>query len=197
MKVIGLTGGIGSGKSTVSQYLAELGAIIIDTDKVTHEALSPDSEIGRDVIAAFGQDILTHSGEIDRKKLGEIVFNNPEALSRLTRIMHPPMYEIVKTRLEEYRRQGVDVVVLEVIALIEANWTPLVDEVWVTLAPEATVIKRTKQQRGLSEEEILARIHSQLSPEEWVNHADVIINNNGSLDELKSEVKRLWEKINK
>ena len=195
MKVIGLTGGIGSGKSTVSQYLAELGAVVIDADKVTREALSPDTKIGHEVIATFGQAILTPTGEIDRQKLGEIVFNNPEALSQLTQIMHPPMYEMVKARIEEYRHQGVDVVVLEAIALIEANWTTLVDEVWVTVAPEDTVIRRIKQQRGLSEEQILARINSQLSREEWSKHASVVINNDGDLYKLKTEVKKLWASL--
>ena len=93
MKVIGLTGGIGSGKSTVSRFLGELGAVIIDVDKVWHEALKPDTEIWRKVVAAFGTEILTPNSEIDRKKLGKIVFANPEALARLNNIMHPWMYE--------------------------------------------------------------------------------------------------------
>ena len=195
MKVIGLTGGIGSGKSTVSQYLAELGAVIIDADKVTHEVLNPDNEIGLDVITEFGQDIVTPEGNIDRKKLAEIVFNNLEALSRLSQIMHPRMYQIVKDRLEEYRRQNVNIVVLEVIALIEANWTPLVDEVWVTVADEDTIIDRLKKQRGLSEQEILQRIHSQMPSEERVKHADVVISNNGSIDELKARIRELWQRL--
>jgi len=192
MKVIGLTGGIGSGKTTVSQYLAELGAVIIDADKVGHEALKPDTEAWREVVSAFGREVLTTTGEIDRKKLGEIVFNNPESLSRLNQIMHPRMYDMVKEQIEKYRQQGVDVVVLEVILLIEAKWTPLADEVWVTVASENTVVKRLKRQRGLSEEEILARIRSQMSSEERQKHADVVINNEGDFDELKASVEELW-----
>ena len=92
MKVIGLTGGIGSGKSTVSQFLAELGAVIIDADEVGHEAFKPNTEIWREVIAAFGRQILTPTGDIDRGKLGKIVFNNPESLSRLNQIMHPRIH---------------------------------------------------------------------------------------------------------
>lgn len=195
MKVIGLTGRIGSGKSTVSKYLGELGAVVIDADKVTHEVLSPGHEIGRNVIAEFGQGILTPDGEIDRKKLGEIVFNNPEALERLTEIMHPPMYEIVKNRIEEHRRRGIKVVILEVIALIEANWTPLTDEIWVTIASEDTVIKRIKEQRGMSEEQILSRIRSQLTTEEWIKHADIVIENNGDFNELKTKLDEQWARI--
>ena len=96
MKVIGLTGGIGSGKSTVSRFLAELGAVVIDADKVGHEAFKPDTELWREVVAAFGKQVIAPDGNIDRKKLGEIVFGNPEALSRLNQIMHPRMYNRVK-----------------------------------------------------------------------------------------------------
>jgi dephospho-CoA kinase len=192
MKVIGLTGGIGSGKSTVSRFLAELGAIIIDADKVGHEALKPDTEIWHKVVAAFGRQILTPDGDINRQKLGEIVFSNPESLSKLNQIMHPRMYDMVKAQLEEYQRQGVAVVVLEAPLLIEANWTSLVDEVWVTVASQPTVLRRLKEKFGLSESEALARIRSQLPTEERARYADVIIDTDCDLDELKAKVKELW-----
>ncbi len=193
MKVIGLTGGIGSGKSTVSQFLAELGAVIIDADKVGHEALQPDTELWHEVVAAFGRQIVTPTGEVDRGKLGEIVFGNPGSLSRLNQIMHPRMYDMIKAQLEDYRRQGVGVVVLEAPLLIEAGWTSLVDEVWATVASEATVFKRLEEKVGLSRQESLARIRSQLSSVERVKHTDVVINTDCSLDEVKLKVKELWE----
>ncbi len=194
-KVIGLTGGIGTGKSTVSRFLAELGAIIIDADKVGHEAFRPDTQAWHEVVAAFGREVLTPTGEIDRKKLGEMVFSNPESLSRLNRIMHPRMYDMMKARIEEYRRQGADMVVLEAAVLIEANWTSLVDEVWVTVAPENVVLKRLKEQRGLVNNQTLARIRSQLSSEDRIKHADVVINNDSGPDQLKTKVKELWKKL--
>jgi len=194
MKVIGLTGGIGSGKSTVSQFLAELGAVIIDADRVGHEAFKPDTELWREVVAAFGRQVLTPSGEIDRKKLGEIVFGNAELLSRLNQIMHPRMYDMVKVQLEEYQRRGVEVVVLEAPLLLEAGWTSLVDEVWVTVASESTVLKRLQERVGLSKEESLSRIHSQLSSEERIKRADVVINTDCSLDEVKARVRELGER---
>ncbi len=193
MKVIGLAGGIGSGKSTVSQFLAELGAVILDADKVGHEALKPDTEAWREVVAAFGNQILTHNGNINRAKLGEIVFGNPESLLRLNQIMHPRMFDMVKAQLEGYRQQGVDVVVLEAPLLIEAGWASLVDEIWVTVACESTVLRRLQERTGLSQAESLARIRSQLSSGERVGHADVVINNDGDLDELKVRVGELWE----
>jgi len=192
MKVIGLTGGIGSGKSTVSGFLAELGAVILNADEVGHEALKPDTEIWRQLVAAFGQQIVAPDGNIDRKKLGNIVFSSTESLSRLNQIMHPPMCDMVKARLEEYRRQGTRVVVLEAPLLLEAGWTPLVDEVWVTTAAEATVLKRLKERSGMSQTESLTRLRSQLSPAERIRHADVVINTDCDLDELKARVKELW-----
>ncbi len=192
MKVIGLTGGIGSGKSTVSQYLAELGAVVIDADKVGHEAFKPDTPAWRDVVATFGREVLAANNEIDRKKLGQIVFSNPEALAQLNRIMHPRMYDMMKARIEEYRRQGVDVVVLEAAILIEANWTPLVDKVWVTITPESAVLERVKKQRGQDEAQTLARIRAQLPTAERIKRADVVINNEGNLEEVKAKIKELW-----
>ena len=195
MKVIGLTGGIGSGKSTMSQFLAELGAVILNADEVGHEAFEPDTEIWREVVAAFGRQVLTPDGNIDRKKLSEMVFGNAESLSRLNQIMHPRMYDMVKAQLEEYQQQRMSVVVLEAPLLLEAGWTSLVDEVWVTTAPEATVLKRLEERTGLSQAESLARIRSQLSSEERVRHADVVINTDCDLDELKSKVKELWQRL--
>lgn len=194
-KVIGLTGGIGSGKSTVSQLLAELGAIIIDADKVGHQAFLPNTPAWHDVTAAFGQQIITPSGEIDRQKLGQIVFNDPESLSRLNQIMHPRMYDMMQEKIKEYRKQEAAVVVVEAAILIEANWQSLVDQIWVTVTPESTVIKRLKEQRGLDEEQTLARIRSQLPIDERRRHADVIIDNNGDLDQVREKVKELWQKL--
>ena len=195
MKVIGLTGGIGSGKSTVSGFLAELGAVIIDADRVGHKALKSDKDIRYAVEAAFGREIMTAGGEIDRKKLGDIVFGDLSCLSRLNQIMHHRMYGMVKAELEGYRRQGVGVVVLEAPLLIEAGWASLADGVWVTVADQSTVLKRLREKLGLSEKESLARIRCQLPSEERVKHADIVIDTDCSLDELKAKVGRLWRGV--
>jgi dephospho-CoA kinase len=194
MKVIGLTGGIGSGKSTVSRFLGELGAVIIDVDKVGHDDLK-NPEIRQEIIAAFGERVLTPAGDIDRSRLGNIVFGDAEALERLNRIMHPRMHDMIKAQLEDYRKRGVAVVVLEAPLLVEAGGTSMVDEVWVMVSPETTVLKRLRERSGLSESETLARIHSQISSEERVKHADVIIDNDGSLGELKAKVEGLWRRL--
>lgn len=204
MKVIGLTGGIGSGKSTVASFLKELGAVIIDADKLWHEALKPDSEIWRGVVATFGDRVLKPNREIDRRGLGKIVFADAEALARLNNIMHPYIYKTVKAKLDDYRRKGVGVVVLEVPLLIEVplsmragepSLSDEVDEVWVTVAPESAVLKRTKEKSGMSREQTLARIRAQLTSEERTKHADVVIDTDCSLKELKEKVKELWLKL--
>jgi dephospho-CoA kinase len=195
MKVIGLTGGIGSGKSTVSRFLAEMGAAVVDADKLAREALENDTETKREVVTAFGRRILTPGGRIDRVKLGEIVFGSPESLAMLNRIMHPRIYDMVKASLEGYQRRGEDVVVLEAPLLMEGGWAPLVDEVWVTIASEAAVLKRLKLRAGLSGAEARARIRSQISNEERVKRADVVINNDGSLADLEVKVRELWQAL--
>ncbi len=195
MIIVGLTGGIASGKSTVSQMLSELGAIVIDADKVGHEAFRPHSDAWRGVVAIFGSSILGPNEEIDRGKLADIVFNDPKALEQLNRIMHPLMYQIVEQRIEALRRQRVEVVVLEAALLIEANWTDLVDQVWVTVAPEADVIDRLRSQKGFTEEQARARINSQMSIAERSKYADVVIENDSDLDTLREKVEGLWQKI--
>ena len=192
MKVIGLTGGIGSGKSTVSQILCELGASVLDADKVGHQCYQPDTEAWQAVVDAFGQEIVAPDKNIDRKKLGAIVFGDPEELNRLNRIMHPRMYDMMAVQIEAYRRDGVEVVVLEAALLFEAGWTPLVDDIWVTVASEPTVVLRVKERTGLPEEQIRSRIRSQLSVEERTKNADMVINNDGSVDELRVKVEALW-----
>jgi dephospho-CoA kinase len=194
MKVIGLTGGIGSGKSTVSMFLAELGAVIIDADKIGHQVLDTDSEVWKQIVAAFGKKVLTPDGQIDRKKLGGLVFKNREALFHLNRIMHPRIYDVIKAQLEQYRKQGADVVVVEAPLFIEAGWVTMVDEVWVTVAPQTTVLERLEQV-GMSSTEAMARIGSQLPAEERSKHADVVIDTDCSLDELKRKVSELWQRI--
>ncbi len=195
MIVIGLSGGILTGKSTVSEMLAEKGAVIIDADKIGHKTYQPWTTAWREVVQAFGNGIIKESGEIDRKKLAVIVFNDPEALARLNSIMHPRMHSMIRDEIEKLRGEGVDVVVLEAAILIEANWTDLVDEVWVTVAPEETAVKRLQNRGGLTEEQARARIRSQLSSEDRAKHADVIIDTDCELAEVRAKVEELWQRL--
>jgi dephospho-CoA kinase len=195
MKVIGLTGGIGSGKSTVAGYLVELGAAVMDLDKVGHEIIKSGSRVFKKIVGEFGKDILDTRAEIDRARLGKIVFRDPEALARLNRIVHPAIDEIIYERLAEYRRRGVKVVVLEAAVMLEAGKAKQADEIWVTAAPEATVLRRLRERSGYSEEETKARIRSQLSDEERIKRADVVIDTDGSLDAVKARVEAEWRRL--
>jgi dephospho-CoA kinase len=195
MFIIGLTGGILSGKSTVAQMLVEKGAGHIDADKMGHEAYKPHTKTWQKVVDAFGPGILKESGEIDRQKLGDIVFNDPQALARLNRIVHPQIGRLVMDEIKKLSEKGVDVVVLEAALLIEAQWTNVVDEVWVTVAPEQTVIKRLQNRGGLSEEQARARIRSQLPSEERAKYGDVVINTDCDLSEVRATVDELWNRL--
>ena len=193
MLTIGLTGGIGSGKSAVADLLRQLGASIIDADRLGHEAYTPNSEAWRQVVAAFGQEILTAEGEIDRRKLGSIVFGDPEELARLNGIMHPLMARMVEERQAELATAGESVAVVEAAVLFEAGWDSLVDEVWTTFAPVNAVVERLHARNGLSEEEARKRINSQMSVEERNRRSDVVVDNSADLSALEREVKDLWQ----
>ena len=195
MLVIGLTDNFGTGKTTVSQILAELGPVIIDADKLGHDLLQPDTETYGEILAAFGKSILKPNREIDRNKLGKLVFADATALTRLNQIMHPRMYEIAKRKIEEYLKTDTKIVVLEAALLIEAGWTPLVDRAWVTVAPEATIVRRLKSERGLKEEQVLARLRTQMPSEKKAKQADVVIDTDCPLDELRTKVTELWHNL--
>ena len=192
MFVIGLTGGIGTGKTQVSDILASLGAAVINADQVGHEAYLPNTKTWHDIVAAFGREVLSESGEIDRKKLGGIVFSDPGALKRLNSITHPRILEMIRDRIGELDREGSTLVVVEAALLIEANWSTLADQVWVVTSEEEDVVRRLAARNQLSEESIRARIASQMPQAERVRHADVIINNDGDLGKLRSRVRNAW-----
>jgi dephospho-CoA kinase len=192
MKVIGLTGGIGTGKSSVAKVLQELGAVLISADRLGHQAYSPNTQTWREVVEAFGPEILSPGGEINRHKLGAIVFADPQALKKLNSIVHPQIRRLAEQKLQELRRQKVDTIVVEAALLFEAGWDSLVDEVWVTYAPEEIVLTRLQGRDGLSRQEVQKRINSQLPFDERARRSSVIINNSGTLQELRDQVTKLW-----
>ena len=144
------------------------------------------------MVDAFGKEILTGSDEIDRKKLGAIVFGDPAELARLNSIMHPRMYRMMEERLEGLRSEGCGAAVIEAALLIEADWQPLTDEVWVVTAPEDDAVSRTAARSGLSKDAVRVRIGSQMGQSERVKHADVVIQNDGTLEDLRRQVTEAW-----
>lgn len=193
--VVGLTGGIASGKSVVSRMLAERGALVIDADKVGHEAYQRGSGCYDAVVEAFGPDVVGADGEIDRKALGGKVFADPSLRKRLEGIVWPWMRDTMDKRLAQIRSDGTPVVVLEAAVLIEADWTPITDQVWVVTVAREIARQRVIERNGLTAEQADARINAQLTNDERAKHAQVIIDNSGTLDELKQRVTAEWEKL--
>ena len=194
MLVIGLAGGIGSGKSSVSGMLRDLGGVIIDADKLGHQVYLPGTEGLREVVSAFGEDILLPNGEVDRRILGSKVFGNQEAMAKLNTIVWPRIKNNVTELIEENSKLGTEILVLDAAVLIEAGWTSVVDEVWVVTAPVDQIINRLESRNGITKEQAMARINSQMTTEQRVEYADIVIENDGSLDELMSSVQQIWNK---
>jgi len=193
MLTIGLTGGIGSGKSTVTKILADLGAPIIDADKVGHAIYAPGGPAYDDMIAAFGTGILADDRTIDRRKLGPIVFADPAALKRLNSIVHPKMFARMREMISAMRAAGeARPIVVEAAILIEANWLPLFNEVWLVVASKERVIERVERDRGLAREQTEARIKAQLSDDERRKHASIVIANDGTIDDLRATLADIW-----
>ena len=194
MLTIGITGGIGSGKSTVTKILAELGAPIIDADKVGHAIYEPGGPAYPDMIAAFGEEILAADRTIDRRRLGPIVFADPAALRRLNAIVHPRMFARMREMVDALRGGGErKPIVIEAAVLIEANWQPLFDEIWLVEAGPEQVVKRVELERGLAPAQTEARIRAQISNEERRKHATTVIVNNATIQDLRGQVVALWE----
>ena len=192
MLVLGLTGSIGTGKSEAARYMAELGASVISADQVGHEAYTPHSEAWDRVVETFGEEILQTNEEIDRQKLGAIVFSDPSHLAKLNEIMHPRMARMVSEKIEVLRGQGVRVVVVEAALLFEAGWDSLVQETWVTDSPEESVIERLRERNGLTEEEARKRISSQMDRSERLERADYVVDNSGDVAQLEAVIDELW-----
>lgn len=193
MLTIGLTGGIGSGKSTVTKILGELGAAIIDADKVAHTTYAPGGPAYDAVIAAFGAGIVGPDGIIDRRKLGPLVFGDAAQLQKLTSIVWPATIESIRAEIAKARGgNSTNPIVVEAAILIEANWTAIFDEIWLVRAGREQVIDRIKRDRGLKPAEIEARIRAQLSDDERAKHATLIIENSGTLDELRATLREVW-----
>ena len=193
MLVIGLTGGIASGKTTVSEQLDGLGAKIINADLVGHQVYLPGTDAYKDIIDTWGEDLADpDTKEIIRQKLGGIVFSDPEHLKTLNSITWPRIYDMVDQILDDHRSNDVKVAVLEAAILIEADWTALVDEVWVTAVPVDVASARLQKRNNLTEEQALLRISSQISNEERAATADVVIDTTPSLEQVEATVLGVW-----
>jgi dephospho-CoA kinase len=195
MLVIGLTGGIASGKSTVSRMLKRLGAHIIDADAVVRELMTPGQPTHADIVRAFGAGVLDPDGTIDRRRLGRMVFADPSLLAQLNAITHPRVIQAIQARLGDLERQGQRVAVVDAPLLIEAGMTGMVDEVWVVAVDPATQVRRLMSRDHYSRREAVQRLRAQLPLEEKVKHATRVIDNTGSLARTRRQVRRIWQEL--
>ena len=194
--IIGLTGGIASGKSTVAQALGDRGAYIIDADKLGHTAYLAGSGAFDQVVAAFGTDIVADDGEIDRRKLGGKVFGNEAALRQLTDIVWPSIRAMAEKEIADAQRSAPErIVVLEAAVLIEADWLDLADQIWVTMVKPAVAIERACARDNLSEDAVRTRLDAQLSNDERGSYADHVIDNSSDEAHLLAQVESLWAHV--
>ena len=192
----GLTGGIASGKSTVARFLEALGAKVIDADGVGRELLQPSNPVHRKVVSHFGQEILKPSGEIDRGRLGSIVFSDPQRLSELTSIMHPSLIARVEQLAEELRsRHPRAVIVVDAALIYEAGVADRFAKILVAWCRPEQQIERLMAKTGLSRQDALRRMASQIPVEEKRRRADYVIDCSGSLEETRAQVEALYPEI--
>ncbi|WP_206811472.1 dephospho-CoA kinase [Paradesulfitobacterium ferrireducens] len=195
MHTIGLTGGIGSGKSSVAGWFQTHGVPVLDADKIVHQLLAGNSETIARLAREFGQDILGTDGAVDRRALGRIVFNDEIRRRRLENILHPQVLAEMERERIVLKNQGEKVCIWDVPLLFEAGMDKFVDEVWVVWVPLETQIGRVLQRDKLSREEILARLQAQMPLEDKASRAETVIDNSKTWKETEERLKILWKRL--
>ncbi len=194
MRVIGLTGGIASGKTLVARILESLGAVIVDADQLAREVVAPDEPAYHAIVEEFGEGIINSDRTLDRKALGKIIFADPSARHRLERITHPAIARRAEQKLAFLRKSGATVVVYVAPLLIEAGVVSRVDEVWVVYLDEETQVARLMRRDGIDRTEALLRIAAQMPMAEKCTFGKVVIDNRGTPEETERLVREAWEK---
>jgi dephospho-CoA kinase len=195
LRVFGLTGGIGSGKSTVARLLRERGVAVVDADELAREAVAPGSAGLAEVVAAFGTEVLDSAGALDRQRLGERVFADAEARKRLNSITHPIVRRLSQERFAELGRQGVELAAYDVPLLFEVGLDAVLKPTVVVACSEATQLARVSARDGLTEAAVLARIAAQMPLAEKRRRADHVLENDGTLEQLSAQVDALLPKL--
>lgn len=195
MLLVGLTGGIGAGKSAFAKMLRKRGAHVIDADLLGREALGPGEAAWRSAVTQFTEEILLPgSMEVDRKKLADIVFHDPGKLAALNAIVHPVIMKRIAEDLERLQKSN-EIVVIDAALLVETRLAEIADVLVVVVAEDSVRCERLARERGMPEEEVKARIAAQAPTDELVSRADIVVKNNGTFEELTSEADRVWEEL--
>jgi len=196
MKVIGITGNIASGKSTVARMFEALGARIIDADEIARIVVEPGEPAWKEIVGEFGKDILEPGGAIDRKRLGDIVFGDEARRKRLNEITHPRIMERIRGLVRGYEKEKAPVVMIEAALIVEkGGLKDLIDTLIVVTADEETQIRRLMEGKGYSREEAVSRLRAQMPAREKMIHGDYIIDNSGSLEDTRARAKAVSEAI--
>jgi len=195
LHVIGLTGGIASGKSTVARFFREQEVSVLDADVLGHRTYDPGTDTFAAVVRTFGDDLVASDGTIDRKVLGTKVFGKPEELKRLTDIVWPGIRKLASEALSELETGGTALAVLEAAVLFEAGWEDLTDEIWVVVVEPELAVERLAARNGLDADAARARIASQLSNAERTSRADLVIENNSDMGALETRIQAAWEQL--
>jgi dephospho-CoA kinase len=198
MFIVGLTGGIASGKSIVARVFKDLGAHVIDADRIVHELLEPEQQACREVLAHFGKDILLPNGGIDRRKLGELVFNDPEKRAWLNNCLHPQVFNVYTTQVQHLQsRQPDAIVILDAALLVETGYHRKMDRLVVVYADLEQQIERLSLRDKFTRAQALARISSQMPLAEKRAHADYVIDNTGSREDTEVQAREVFQKLKK
>ncbi len=190
MKIVGLTGGISSGKSTVSSYLKQLKIPVIDADKVARKVVEPNSQGAKEIRKAFGSDVFKKDGSLNRQKLGELVFSNTENRQKLDELLQPLIKIMILEEIEAYRQKGENMIVLDLPLLFEKNYEKLCEEIIVVYVPKELQLERLMKRNQYTKQEALSRIDSQLSIEEKRKRATVLFDNQGTIQQLYYQVEQ-------
>ncbi|XP_067144110.1 bifunctional coenzyme A synthase [Centruroides vittatus] len=195
--IIGVTGGIASGKSAIVKHLQQLGAAVVDCDRLSHKSYEPKSKLYNQIVEEFGKDIVNLDGFINRKALGVKVFGNENLRRKLNNLVWPEVIRMADEEIKQHAKKGVSIIVMEVALLLEAGWEDKVHQVWVCIIPEKEAIKRIRERDGLSEEQALQRINSQMSNKERVDRANVIFCSFWEPEYTVSQVNKAWDQLQK
>ena len=197
MKILGLTGNIACGKSTVAAIFKELGATLIDADKVARDIVGKGNPALKKIIKHFGNEILNKDGTLNREKLGRKVFNDEKARQILNDITHPEIFKEINNLIEKYRSEGQKIVIIEATLIVEREkLKKIIDKLIVVSASKDIQIKRLKDRDGFSKEHAILRINSQIPTEEKIKHADFVIHNDSDIKKITKQIENIWRGLN-